>query len=163
MIKILNYIEDFWNRRIRKQNRNDTEQFWCEIVSENAKVFNGLYTGIMEVSLGVSKRPDRIIDEWCQRASVQWGKPAEELHQKAGKSNKEMRKCAKMLLDAARQAGITYDSEKIFVLRENQEYAYIEWHMQELDAGHKIEVIMPAWYQNGHGLEQGRCKKIWKP
>ena len=65
---------------------------------------------------------------------------------------------ASLLLDAAAAAGITKEDAATLVLTESSAGAYVEWNGEELYPDDEIEIITPAWYQNGKLLEQGQCK-----
>lgn len=68
-------------------------------------------------------------------------------------------KWANLLLEAA-AAGITKEEASTLTLTEDNADAYVEWDGNDLYPEDEIEVIAPAWYQNGKVLEQGQCKKV---
>lgn len=67
-------------------------------------------------------------------------------------------KWADLLMDAAAAAGITKEEATTLVLTETNADAHVEWDGNDLYPDDVIEIITPAWYQNGKLLEQGQCK-----
>ncbi len=68
-------------------------------------------------------------------------------------------KWACLLLDAAAAAGIRNEAAETLSLTNENADAYVEWDGNNLYPEDEIEVITPAWYQNGRVLEQGQCRK----
>ena len=140
---------------------------WIVLLEENARTFNGLFSGLARVQSGNAKRPEKVLREWCQRTRYKFEDqpvdllcrehiiPLIEADDKDG-----LMKWAILLLDAAAAAGINKEAENTLVLTEANGNAYVEWDGDELYAEDQIEVILPAWYQNGRLLEQGQCRKI---
>lgn len=60
----------------------------------------------------------------------------------------------------AAAAGITKETSEKLVLTESNAADYVEWDGNELSPEDEIEVITPAWYQNGKLLEQGQCRIV---
>lgn len=66
-------------RHRRKNVKTETveEHFcrqWADILAENARVFNGLFSGLQRVVGGTAKKPEKVLREWCQRTHYKWGK-----------------------------------------------------------------------------------------
>ena len=146
------------------------EQFvkaWSEVLSKQARVYNGLFSGLYRIQNGKSKRPEKTLREWCQRTKYafankeadvfcrEWLQPLIEAEDREG-----IIKWANLLLDAAKKAGITREEALQVILTEDTADAYIEWDGEELNPEEEVEIITPAWYQNGTLLEQGQCKKL---
>lgn len=140
---------------------------WENLLTENAATFNGLFSGLARVQSGNAKRPEKVLREWCQRTHYKFeDQPVDllcrehiiPLIEAADKDG--LMKWAILLLDAAAAAGITKEAENTLVLTEANADAYVEWDGDDLYAEDQIEVILPAWYQNGKLLEQGQCRKI---
>ena len=160
--------------KIREELAPETESVesfslreWTTVLVENARIFNGLYSGLARVQGGSAKRPEKVLREWCQRTHYKFeNQPVDllcrehiiSLIETADKD--ELMKWASLLLDAAVAAGITKEAENTLVLTEANADAYVEWDGDDLYAEDQIEVILPAWYQNGKLLEQGQCRKI---
>lgn len=152
-------------KKAKKSAGNDTPNEWVNILSENSRVFNGLYGGLLRVCEGKSKKPEKIIREWCQRANNRWAdeavdvickeqiEPLIEKNDVAGIVN-----YARLLLKAAEAAGITHDEDEFILLDEEKVSSYIEWDGKELEEGLKVEILAPAWYQNGKLIEQGSVR-----
>lgn len=69
-------------------------------------------------------------------------------------------KWAKILLDAAQNAGITPQAEQELTLDDTTVRAYSEWDGQELYCDSRVKIIVPAWYQNGTVIEQGMASLL---
>lgn len=140
---------------------------WADLLAENARVFNGLFSGLQRIQEGSSKKPEKVLREWCQRAHYKWeGTQADLLCQRqivplieAG-DREGMAKWAKLLLAAASAAGITKETLKKTVLTEENAAHYVEWDGNDIYPEDEVEIVAPAWYQNGKLLEQGQCKKV---
>lgn len=164
-------IREWFRKRFRKKDFAESaeERFlraWTVALTEQAKVFNGLYSGLVRVREGKARKQAHILGEWWTRARYQWEE--EELGQlgreyleplAAEGTDEEYRKWAGLLLEAAGAAGMTRDQAGELVLGETNTNAYVEWEGQELYLGDRVEVMTPAWYQNGRIIEQGHCKK----
>lgn len=142
---------------------------WANILKDNARVFNGLFGGMHRVVSGTAKKPEKVLREWCQRAHYKWeNEPVDNLCQQnivpliEAADRDALTKWANLLLDAAAAAGITREEAASLVLTEHNSEAYIEWDGCELYPEDEVEVITPAWYQNGKILEQGQCRKATK-
>ena len=61
---------------------------------------------------------------------------------------------------AAEAAGITQDAPGEAVLDELTANAYTEWEGKQLYLGDHVEILFPAWYQNGRVVEQGNCRSL---
>lgn len=137
---------------------------WTNVLFENATVFNGLFASLQQVVDGEAKKPEKTLKEWSLRTKYKWENqrvdqlcrklimPAVETVQ-----TEKIHMYAALLLQAATQAGITKETEKTFRLDEKRANAYIEWNGEEVYLDDEIEVIHPAWYQNGRLVEQGHC------
>lgn len=140
---------------------------WAMVLSEQARVFNGLFGGLLRVHSGATKRPEKTLREWCQRTRHAFENQEvdvlckELIRPLVEKEDREgLIKWANLLLEAASSAGITKEEITNVVLKEDTVDAYVEWDGEELNPEDKIEIITPAWYQNGEVLEQGQCKKL---
>lgn len=142
-------------------------QEWTSILTDHARVFNGLFGGLHRVQNGLAKKPEKVLREWCQRTHYKWeNQPVDHLCREqilplieAG-DPEQLRKWTYLLLDAAEAAWITKDEAVSLVLTEDNAEAYIEWDGNELYPGAEVEILSPAWYQNGKVLEQGQCRKV---
>lgn len=140
---------------------------WTVVLTENARTFNGLYSGLMRVQSGNAKRPEKVLREWSQRTHYKFeGQPVDMLCQEniqpliAAPDRDGLTKWANLLLEAAAAAGIIKEESSSLVLTETNADAYVEWDGNDLYPEDEIEVIAPAWYQNGKVLEQGQCRKV---
>lgn len=140
---------------------------WNVVLSENARVFNGLYNGLLRVVSGNAKKPEKVLREWIQRTHYKFeNQPVDVLCQKKirplieAEDRESLTKWANSLLDAAAAAGIKKEEMMELLLTEANADAYVEWDGYDLYPEDKIEIITPAWYQNGKILEQGQCRKI---
>lgn len=139
---------------------------WTPILAEHARVFNGLFNGLRRVKTGSAKKPEKVLREWCQRTHYKWeNEPVDMLCQEHIASlitdgdRENLTKWACLLMDAAVAAGVTMEEGEILILTEENADAYVEWDGNELYPEDEIEIITPAWYQNGKVLEQGQCRK----
>ena len=140
--------------------------WWAAALEEDARVFNGLYTGLDRVSSGAGK-PEKLLRQWCQRACHRWenqpvdGLCRERILPLTESSDREaLIHWAGILLEAAEKAGITREPSQTLVLTEEQLEDYLEWNGAELEPGDTIRILTPAWHQRGKLLEQGQCEKI---
>lgn len=140
---------------------------WTQILQENAKLYTGLYAGLEQASRQAAGRPERILKEWYVRTVHQWeGKSIVQLCEgtlSPAIDSGEPETCAKwasLLLQAAHAAGIGKETAAKLTLDEENVPAYIEWDGRELCISDRVEVLHPAWRQNGTLIEQGRCKLL---
>lgn len=139
---------------------------WTLILTDHARVFNGLFNGLKRVQNGTAKKPEKVLREWSQRTHYKWeNEPVDRLCQEQivplieAEDRESLTKWACLLLDAATAAGISIEETETLVLTEENADAYVEWDGNELYPEDEIEIITPAWYQNGKVLEQGQCRK----
>ncbi|MBE5782261.1 MAG: hypothetical protein E7329_02975 [Clostridiales bacterium] len=140
---------------------------WTEALSDDARLFNGLYSGLYRVTSGTVKRPEKILREWCQRTHYRWENEAVDMLCQEhlvplieAVDENALTKWASLLLDAASTAGIMRESAEKLVLTDRNTADYVEWDGNDLYSEDEIEIITPAWYQNGKLLEQGQCRKV---
>lgn len=140
---------------------------WTTALKEYARTFNGLYNGLLRVQGGSAKKPEKVLREWCQRTHCKLeNQSVDTLCQEYIQPLIEAVDCeglakwAGTLLDAAAAAGISKEVSEKLVLTEDNADAYVEWDGNDLYPDDEIEIITPAWYQNGKLLEQGQCKVI---
>lgn len=140
---------------------------WTAALNENARAFNGLFSGLHRVHSGAAKKPEKVLREWCQRTHYRWenGKVDTLCREQiqpliASGDAAGLTKWANLLLDAASAAGITREEAASLVLTEENVEHYIEWDDGELYPGDTVELLSPAWYQHGKLLEQGQCHKV---
>lgn len=139
---------------------------WTAVLSDNARVFNGLFGGLYRVQNGDAPKPEKVLREWCQRTHYRWeGEPVDLLCREQilplieTADARGLGKWAGLLLEAAAAAGITREEAAVLVLTEDNADAYLEWDGDALYPEDAVEVITPAWYRNGKTLEQGLCRK----
>ena len=139
---------------------------WTRALKESAKTFNGLYQGLTRVAEGKTKKPEKVLREWCARTRYRWeGQLPAALCEEwiapllEGEMQAELGRCAALLLKACEAAGITFAKETRLKLDEQNVNDYTEWEGESLYVGDEVEVMSPAWYQNGKLLEQGSCRK----
>ncbi|MBR6164387.1 MAG: hypothetical protein IKQ45_00485 [Clostridia bacterium] len=137
---------------------------WRDTLRTNAKLFNGLYAGLVRVGSGNAKTPQKALKEWYDRTRFKWEDgEITKLCEKSlcpviERSNPdECASWAGLLLKAAEAAGLQREEEKHLVLNEQNANSYTEWNGKELYVGDTVEVMLPAWYQNGELIEQGIC------
>lgn len=158
-------------RRREKGNKGETVEKpipdpWVAVLTRDARVFNGLFSGLQRVVNGVAKKPEKILREWCQRTHYKWeNAPVDILCQGQimplveAADRDGLTQWAKLLLAAAAAAGITKETAKTLVLTEQTVADYVDWEEDDLYPEDAVEIIAPAWYQDGKLLEQGQCKK----
>lgn len=137
---------------------------WKAVLTENASTFTGLFASVQRVADGEAKKPGKVMTEWCTRTRYKWeNQRSDRLCRKLlvpsieAEDGDALKKWAGLLLEATAQAGIVREEEKAFRLDEARVNAYIEWNDEELYLGDEVEVMHPAWYQNGKIVEQGHC------
>lgn len=148
--------------------RRDERQFlllWSQTLADNAKVFIGLFTGLQKAAANESAHPEKVLKEWCMRTENRWeGQPLAQLTRHCllpqAEASFNAKKWARLLLLAAERAGITPEARTRFVLDESHANDYLEWDGRDLYPGDTIEVLFPAWYQNGRLLETGTCRLL---
>lgn len=162
-----------WHRRKHAVSIQKTETVedrfiseWTAVLTNDARVFNGLFSGLQRVVDGVAKKPEKVLREWCQRTHYKWeNAQADILCQRyivpliESADWEALTNWANLLLDAAAAAGIRKEETAMFVLTESNVADYVEWDGNDLYPADEIEIITPAWYQNGKLLEQGQCRK----
>ncbi len=143
-------------------------QEWTNILMSDAKVYTGMYTSLARLADGEARKPGKVLREWVTRTIYQWeGSPIAALCGRTlapaaeSGSAQDCAKWARLLLTAARQAGVTKDhKETVLTLDDASIRAYAEWDGKEIYPDDTVKVIIPAWYQNGRVLEQGQCTLI---
>lgn len=152
---------------LEKSREDEFVREWTDVFLNSADVFQGLFEGLVRVTEGRTKRPERIFREWCTRTRYQW--EGQRIHMlteeclpsgSAPVSAEDYRKWADLLLHAAEQAGIVRDAPGEAVLDERTANAYTEWDGAELYLGDKVDILTPAWYLDGGLIEQGTCRKL---
>lgn len=140
---------------------------WTTVLLADAKLYNGLYTGMDRVSQKKAQKPEQILKEWNSRTAYKWeNSPIAELCQKTlvpAIESRDPQFCAKwaeLLLQAAQSAGITKERAEELELNETTIRAYVEWDGEELYIGDRVKVLHPAWYQKEQVIEQGHCNLI---
>lgn len=163
-----------WHRRKTAASIQKTETVedrfiseWTTVLTEDARVFNGLFGGLQRVVSGATKKPEKVLREWCQRTRYKWeNEPVDLLCQQhivplfEPADQEALSKWAALLLDAAAAAGITKEAAEKLVLTESNAADYVEWDGNDLYPEDEVEIITPAWHQNGKLLEQGQCRKM---
>lgn len=139
---------------------------WAAVLREDARVFNGLYNGLLRVQNGTAKKPEKVLREWCQRTHCRWeDQMVDNLCREhilpliEVEDREALLPWANRLLDAAAAAGITRESAATLLLTENNAADYVDWDGYDLYPGDEVEILSAAWYQDGKLLEQGQCKK----
>lgn len=141
---------------------------WAAVLTTNAKVYTGMYASLVRVADGKSKKPEKVLREWTARAAYQWENssitelckrtlsPASE-----SGSAEDCARWARLLLQAAKQAGVTKDrKDTVLTLDDSSIRAYTEWDGQDIYPEDTVKVMLPAWYQKGRVLEQGQCTLV---
>lgn len=163
-----------WYRKKKAHLRANTDTVeacfltaWTEALNDDARLFNGLYSGLYRVASGAAKRPEKILREWSQRTHYRWENEAvDTLCQEQlaplveAADGQALTRWAALLLDAASAAGIMRESAEKLVLTDSNAADYVEWDGNDLYSEDEIEIITPAWYQHGKLLEQGQCRKV---
>lgn len=139
---------------------------WTAALSESAGTFNGLYQGLQRVVEGKARKPEKVLREWCARARYRWeqetpSRLCEELIVPllAGGDREAFAKWSGLLLEAAAAAGIARGEGGKLTLSENNVNDFTDWEGETLYVEDEVEILSPAWYQNGVLLEQGSCRK----
>lgn len=142
-------------------------QAWVNAMAEDPRVFNGLYSGLVRICGGTSRKPEKTLREWCQRTHYRWeGKPVDALCREQilpalEALDQDAMLChAEKLLQAAANAGIAADPLGTLILAEDNWQDYVEWDGKELNPADTVEVLVPAWYQYDVLLEQGQCRLL---
>ncbi len=138
---------------------------WCLVFKENAKIYNGMFNSLKKMSEGKTKNTDKIVKELCSRTeynvkNIDTKQLCEITQQKLCAQNKKTDKWMKLLMKAIDYAAIYCESEKRLVLDESNTNDYTEWDMNEICVGDTVEVLNPAWYQDGKLIEQGHCSIV---
>lgn len=151
------------------ETESEEEKFireWRTAFTEHGDTFNGLYQGLDKIMQGKAKKPERILKEFCQRTRYQWeGKEVTKLTEELvvpildEDHREELKLWAERLLEAAAEAGISPGKTGEIILTEDNTRDYIDLNGEDLCEEDHVEVISPAWYQNGILIEQGMCTK----
>lgn len=139
---------------------------WTAAFTQSARTFNGLYQGLQRVVDGKAKKPEKVLREWCARTRYKWEQqPPSQLCEElilpllGGGDREAFAKWSGMLLEAAAAAGIVRGAGGKMTLDESNVNDYTDWDGETLYVEDEVEVLFPAWYQNGVLLEQGSCRK----
>lgn len=150
----------------RQKPEEQFRKVWADALKEDARVFNGLFSGLQRIVDETAKKPERILREWCQRTHYKWAdQPIDRLCQQhicpliENPDRAGLAKWARLLLDAATDAGVTKETAQKLVLTDSNASHYVDWDGQDLYPDDAVEILAPAWYQNGALIEQGQCKK----
>lgn len=163
----------WWRRKVKTEPVRKTdpgeETFiaeWTAVLTDDARVFNGLFSGLQRIADGTAKRPEKVLREWCQRTHYKWeGAAADALCQERicplieASDRDAMASWAQRLLTAAARAGVTRDAAAHLTLTDHNAADYVADDGEDLYPGDEVDVLKPAWYQNGRLLEQGQCRK----
>lgn len=141
---------------------------WAAVLTTDAKVFTGMYTSISRVAGGKSKKPEKVLREWVARTGYQWeSSPITDLCKRTlspaveSGSAKDCTRWARLMLRAAKQAGVTKDrKDTVLTLDDSSIRAYTEWDGKDIYPEDTVKVVLPAWYQKGRVLEQGQCTLV---
>ena len=140
---------------------------WSATLSDHADLYNGLYAGLVRVESGNAKAPHKTLKEWYDRTRFQW--EDSEITRLSKKTlnpvieRADPQECAKwagLLLKAVEGAGIRREEAKTLTLDDTNANAYIEWNGEEIYVGDTVEIMYPAWIQNGKTVERGACTLI---
>lgn len=142
---------------------------WAAVLAENAGMYNGLYAGLVRVSTGKAKTPQKTLKEWYDRTRFKWEggeitalceKTLSPAIEKADAA--DCTRWAALLLEAAEVAGIRREEAETLTLEDANAGAYTEWNGEELYVGDTVKIMHPAWYQEGRLVEQGICTLLEK-
>lgn len=140
---------------------------WSFVLETNAKLYSGLYAGLVRVADGKAKAPQKMLREWYDRTRFKWEngeitklckhtlKPVIE----RGRTE-ECARWAMLLLRASEKAGIHREEAETLILDEKNAAAYTEWNGEDLFVGDTVKIMNPAWYQDNKVIEQGTCTII---
>lgn len=151
--------------RERRKPRISSQDFWRFCLEKDAGLFCGLYTPMLRLANGRARKPERVLAEWSGRAAaglndIDGCESALSEMQKAIDSGdaEEMAQCARLVLLAAKDAGITHDKkgEKL-TITEQTAPAYTTDEGEAPYLGDVVSVETPAWYRNGVVIESGAC------
>lgn len=158
-----------FSRSSDHETESEEEKFiraWRTAFTEHGDTFNGLYQGLDKIMHGKAKKPERILKEFCQRTRYQWeGKEVAMLTEELvvpildEDHREELKFWTERLLEAAAEAGISPGKTGEIILTEDNTRDYIDLNGEDLCEEDYVEVISPAWYQNGTLIEQGMCTK----
>ncbi|MGN0265857.1 MAG: hypothetical protein ACI4DX_16065 [Oliverpabstia sp.] len=158
-----------FSRSSDHETESEEEKFiraWRTAFTEHGDTFNGLYQGLDKIMHGKAKKSERILKEFCQRTRYQWeGKEVAMLTEELvvpildEDHREELKFWTERLLEAAAEAGISPGKTGEIILTEDNTRDYIDLNGEDLCEEDYVEVISPAWYQNGTLIEQGMCTK----
>lgn len=135
---------------------------WYLAFKENAKIYNGMFTPLKRVLEGKSKNPEKVIKELCSRTlynaeNSDTQKLCKITAEKLSSQNKKRDKWLSLLMKAVKDASVRCEEKDRIIIDETNINDYIEWDSNELNEGDIVEIMNPAWYQNGKTIEQGHC------
>lgn len=138
---------------------------WQRIFTENAKVFNGMFASVKRMSEGKAKNPDKVVKELCSRAEYNIDRPeikklCKITADNLSSDNRKRDKWIKLLMTAVEDALIYCENKSTLEISEKNINDYIEWDGNEICLGDTVDVMNPAWYQNGKLIEQGHCTVV---
>ncbi len=163
------FLPSQFNRLFPKRVQRRFVRAWAAVLAENAGLYNGLYAGLVRVSTGKAKTPQKTLKEWYDRTRFKWEggeitalcektlRPAIEKEDAA-----DCARWAELLLKAAEAASIRREEAETLTLEDANAGAYTEWNGEELYVGDTVKIMHPAWYQEGRLVEQGICTLLEK-
>ena len=158
------YLLD-WTVPVFTQQRSVRE--WAAVLKTDARLYTGLYAGLVRVADGKAKASQKMLREWYDRTRFKWEngeitklckhtlKPVIE----RGRTE-ECARWAMLLLRASEKAGIHREEAETLILDEKNAAAYTEWNGEDLFVGDTVKIMNPAWYQDNKVIEQGTCTII---
>lgn len=140
-------------------------QQWKTLLTSDAKNFKGLFRRMACTQEMQGKRPQNSISKWYDRTRFLW--PESEITRLLQETlvpviiRDDERECAfwaRLFLRAATEAGITCDNKIALIINQAGIINYVARSGRKLRIGDTVNVLYPAWYQNGQLLERGYCR-----
>ena len=137
-------------------------QQWKSLLTTNAISFKGLFRRLLCTFEKQGKRPQNSISKWYDRTRFLW--PDNEINWLTQKTlvpviiRDDAEECAfwaGIILQAAKEAGINRDDTNKLIVGKSELNNYFAWNGRRLRIGETVNVLYPAWYQQGQLLEKG--------
>jgi len=152
--------------RRRSKSQPYLHRFWSKAFEADADTFCGLYTPLLRVANGRSRKPERVLAEWRDRTVLNLSGTEDcdlavsDLSRLIESNNPdETAECARRILASALDAGITHDKNgEAITLDDLTVSAYLTDEGDPLYVGDRVKIDSPAWYQNAKVIESGVCE-----
>lgn len=156
-------LTELWPKK-KKVQQDEFTALWQSIFTQHAEIFCGLFGGMYKLSQGELKRKKSVLTEWCARVNNCLDEAAVVSMETTIKPliaqdlPNETKNAAEKLMNAAKAADITHETEQEITITENNLNDYTNLIGDDFSPDDKIKILAGAWYQGEKLLEKGVAK-----